>query len=714
MGWSRWLHAGVCLGIACGVAASALAADTTAPVVRFDAPTPSATLSGTVAIAASATDAGGVARLMVAIDGTVVASRSGNAVQFDWNTSSLGTGFHTLTATAYDAAWNVGTNTMQVQVADVVAPALAITSPGGALVTGKVSVGASAYDAVGVAKITLSIDGTKAKSLLGSDSLAYSWNTSSLAEGSAHVLAVTASDAAGNATTATRTVSIQDLSGPSIAFASPGPIVTGPVDISVRASDPTGVARIILYRDGAPVAQQPGARLDHPWDVDALPLGTTTQWTAVAVDGSGNSASASVTATVGDATRPVVSIDRPAPGEVMSGLEMVQVSATDDRAVGRLMLFIDGRLVRSETGVNSFVQVWDASERPPGSTSTIWAVATDAAGNTDYASIGVGIEAEGSQPRAPLGLAPSSPGDETRLAPASFAEARGRGAELLYWYQSWAEAAANPGATDALLDQLTAGGAAAVNLDLIHVNVAGRYPPPWGSLTEPGFAAAFSEFAAQLAARHHLEYLFIGNEVNIYLDRFPGQTAALRDLLRTTRQKVRLASPSTRFGVVVSHGYVVDHDQYALLAELGAEVDLVGYTSYGYESNGFSYEFNDPTRGILALEKVPDALPGKPFAIVETGWNSSTDLGSSEADQGIFVRLLLDSMETSSAEFVSLFLYQDGEDCTAIVQGFDLPDLDPDPTSLQFRLFEEFVCHFGLRRSDGTPKQAWWQLPVTP
>ena len=202
--------------------------------------------------------------------------------------------------------------------------------------------------------------------------------------------------------------------------------------------------------------------------------------------------------------------------------------------------------------------------------------------------------------------------------------------------------------------------------------------------------------------------------MNIYLDRFPGQAAALRDLLRTTRQKVKLASPSTRVGVVVSHDYVVDHDQFALLAELGAEVDLIGYTSYGYAANGFSYDFDDPTRGILELETIPDALPGKPFAVVETGWNSSADLGSSETNQATFVRLLLDQMETTPAEFVSLFLYQDGDDCTEIVQGFDLPDLDPDPNSLQFRLFEEFVCKFGLRRGDGTPKQAWWELPATP
>jgi hypothetical protein len=164
-------------------------------------------------------------------------------------------------------------------------------------------------------------------------------------------------------------------------------------------------------------------------------------------------------------------------------------------------------------------------------------------------------------------------------------------------------------------------------------------------------------------------------------------------------------------GVVISHRYVLDHDQGALLHTLADEADLVGYTAYGFKANGFSYEFNDPVDGILRLEEVPNDYPGKPYAIVETGWNSSTTLNSSEADQATFVRLLEDHLQTTPAEFVSLFLYEDGVDCTSIVQGFHLPDLNPDPLSLQFRLFEDFVCNFGLRRSDGTPKQAWSVLP---
>src|SRR5262249_40961573 len=160
------------------------------------------------------------------------------------------------------------------------------------------------------------------------------------------------------------------------------------------------------------------------------------------------------------------------------------------------------------------------------------------------------------------------------------------------------------------------------------------------------------------------------NEVNIYLDAHPAHADAIAALIRKTRERMRVVSPSTRVGVVLSHGYLVDHAQTALLHALADEADLVGYTVYGYEQNGFSHEFNDPTRGIFALEDAANDYPGKPYAVVETGWNSSTTLNSSEDDQVTFVRLLRDSLQKSTAEFVSIFLYEDGEDCTAVVQGF--------------------------------------------
>ncbi|MBN0040375.1 PHB depolymerase family esterase [Cellulosimicrobium cellulans] len=96
---------------------------------------------------------------------------------------------------------------------DVVAPTVAITSPtAGSTVTGTVRVGVAASDDRGVDRVELSVDGA-ALATLRTAPYAYDWDTTALAAGT-HVLAARAVDAAGNATTAQVTVTVQGPTGP--------------------------------------------------------------------------------------------------------------------------------------------------------------------------------------------------------------------------------------------------------------------------------------------------------------------------------------------------------------------------------------------------------------------------------------------------------------------------------------------------------------------
>jgi hypothetical protein len=121
-----------------------------------------------------------------------------------------------LSAVAYDAAGNAGTSSVaSVNVSNVTTtvandttpPAVSINNPVGGTVNGNVSVSVSATDNAGAAgiKMTLAIDGvTKATGTGGS--LGYNWNTKKGSAG-AHTITVTARDAAGNASTASVSVS---------------------------------------------------------------------------------------------------------------------------------------------------------------------------------------------------------------------------------------------------------------------------------------------------------------------------------------------------------------------------------------------------------------------------------------------------------------------------------------------------------------------------
>lgn len=133
------------------------------PVVSITAPTNNATVSGVVTISANASDTQGINRVEFYRDGSVLLGTDTTApYSFDWNTTIVTTGSHTLTAKAFDTPGNSTTSTaITVIVQDVTAPVTAITSPAnGATVAkkAKITIQATATDFVGVTKVEFFVD----------------------------------------------------------------------------------------------------------------------------------------------------------------------------------------------------------------------------------------------------------------------------------------------------------------------------------------------------------------------------------------------------------------------------------------------------------------------------------------------------------------------------------------------------------------------------
>jgi hypothetical protein len=85
--------------------------DTTPPTTSITAPANGATVSGTTTITATASDNVGVTQMQILIDGAVAASNSNaTSLSFNWNTTSVANGSHTIVSKAFDAAGNVGTS----------------------------------------------------------------------------------------------------------------------------------------------------------------------------------------------------------------------------------------------------------------------------------------------------------------------------------------------------------------------------------------------------------------------------------------------------------------------------------------------------------------------------------------------------------------------------------------------------------------------------
>ena len=197
-----------------GVAAAlstVMTVDTTKPVASVTAPLASSTVSGLVAVNVTATDNVGVTRVELQVNGATVAIDTATPYGFSWNSASVPNGMVNLSAVAYDAAGNAGAsqvvsvnvaNNLAPVVADTTPPVVTISNPVAGYVSGTVTISSAASDNSGAAGITqaLYIDGVLKLKTTGA-SLAYSWSTRKVATGT-HLIEVTATDAAGNHSTA--------------------------------------------------------------------------------------------------------------------------------------------------------------------------------------------------------------------------------------------------------------------------------------------------------------------------------------------------------------------------------------------------------------------------------------------------------------------------------------------------------------------------------
>lgn len=271
--------------------------------------------------------------------------------------------------------------------ADQQAPTASITSPTGGTLSGTVAVHVSATDNTAVTRVDLLVDG---KVVLSDASApyAFSWNTTTVANGS-RTLQAKAYDAAGNVgTSSSRSVTVSnDKTAPTVSISSPaaGSTLSGTVSVSMSASDNKAVTRVDLLVDGKVVASDTTSPYAISWNTATVANGSRTLQ-AKAYDAAGNvgtSASRSVTVS-NDKTAPTVSISNPAAGSTLSGTVSVNMSASDNKAVTRVDLLVDGKVVGSDT-TSPYAISWNTTTVANGS-HTLQAKAYDAAGNVGSSS----------------------------------------------------------------------------------------------------------------------------------------------------------------------------------------------------------------------------------------------------------------------------------------------------------------------------------------
>jgi len=238
----------------------------------------------------------GVAALALSVDGNLTGAEVQNILKQNaddlgnpgWD-SSYGWG-RINAARAVTAASGGGTP-------DNTPPTVSITYPGASnVVSGTVSVQVAASDNLGVASVTLSVDGN----VLGTDSASpytFSWNTTSVSNG-LHTLKATASDATGNQGITSVTVTVSnagDTTPPLVSITSPmnGSLVSGNVSVSVSTSDNVGVVRVELFLDGRLITASTSSPFTTKWNARKAAGGAHTLQ-ARAYDQAGNSGASQI------------------------------------------------------------------------------------------------------------------------------------------------------------------------------------------------------------------------------------------------------------------------------------------------------------------------------------------------------------------------------------------------------------------------------------
>lgn len=273
---------------------------------------------------------------------------------------------------------------------DTTPPIVSITSPAnGATVTGTTVFVANATDDSGVvSKVEFYVDGSL-KSTDTSAPFNYSFNTSQFSVGSHNVYARAYDAANNNSTSATISVTIPDTTNPTVSVTSPasGATLAGTVAFTANASDNVAVTRVEFFVDG----QLKGTDTSSPYSIslDTKTLTNATHsFTAKAFDAANNQVtSAAVNATVNnpvvpppDTTNPSVEVTSPATGSTISGSVDFSATATDNVAISKVELFVDGTLVATVQN-SPYTAVLNTTTLTDGSHS-LSAKAFDTSGNT--------------------------------------------------------------------------------------------------------------------------------------------------------------------------------------------------------------------------------------------------------------------------------------------------------------------------------------------
>lgn len=328
--------------IAPATVAGGVLVDTQDPALTLTNPVDGSTISQSITLAATASDASGVKQVQFYIDGALVSTDSSAPYSYSWSVLKVEDGQHVIKAVATDQAGRVAEKTATItlsRAADAAGPQLTgmsangVALADGAIFSRSTSITLSAADTSGIARVELLLDGVVVATASGSGSYTVPFKLDTVANGP-HTLALRAVDSVGNASTASYTITV--------AHAAPdAPVFGQPAKNSTTRSAETQVAgtakagsTVQLILNGQPAGAPLTASSTGQFSGTVTLVPGANQLAATATDQYGTSAtSVAITVTL-DTSVPASPSNLTAVAQAAGKVHLAWTKSTDPNATG--------------------------------------------------------------------------------------------------------------------------------------------------------------------------------------------------------------------------------------------------------------------------------------------------------------------------------------------------------------------------------------------
>ncbi len=295
---------------------------------------------------------------------------------------------------------------------------------------------------------------------------------------------------------------------------------------------------------------------------------------------------------------------------------------------------------------------------------------------------------------------------------AAYSSAKSLGATHSTIYYAWGEIERSVGwpdwdDIDYSLDLIARNGMkASVILKPIDTNAIGELPDgvDLHDFRDPEIIDLFVRFADALLDRHQgkVEYLWIGNEIDVFLAEHPQAAEDYRLFYQSVVERLTTNHPDVKIGTITTYHDAMANQNMDDVISIARHGDYLGFTYYPETMSGVSGE---DVAGHLEEMARFAADAGCKWVVTESGWSTQGRYGSEDL-QATFVRqVLLNVPELDNQpEYYGWFILYDMH-----------PDLARDVAGHfgmgpENQEFVNFVGTQGLGRNDGTHKPAWAEL----